>query len=88
MLSEQVNCGISLQGELQIRGDELQFLGGGPYLFGRYDRRTGKCLNEPHAEVSSQFQTAFYPYFPMYAKYESLHHTFRDGRTLEVFPQL
>ncbi len=86
VLSEQVNCGISLQGELQIRGDELQFLGGGPYQFGRYDRRTGKCLNEPHAEVSSRFQTAFYPYFPMYAKYESLHHTFRDGRTLRYSP--
>ena len=67
-LSPQVNCGISLQGELQIRGDELQFLGGGAYQFGRYDRRTGKCLNEPRAEVSSQFQTAFYPYFPHVCK--------------------
>ena len=69
-----------------IRGDELQFLGGGAYQFARYDRRTGKCLNEPRAEVSSQFQTAFYPYFPQYGKYESLHHTFRDGRTLTYSP--
>lgn len=85
-LSTQVNCGISLQGELLVRGDELQFLGGGPYQFARYDRRTGKCLNEPHNDVSSQFQTAFYAYYPQYGKFESLHHTFPDGRTLMYFP--
>jgi outer membrane protein assembly factor BamB len=84
-LSPEVNCGISLQGELQIRGDELQFLGGGAYQFGRYDRRTGKCLSEPRADLSSQFETAFYPYFPMYGKFASLFHTFRDGRTLTYF---
>ncbi|MHB0958999.1 MAG: outer membrane protein assembly factor BamB family protein [Pirellulaceae bacterium] len=86
VVSQQINNGVSLQGELQIRGDELQFLGGGVYQFARYDRRTGKCLNEPWEEVSARFQTAFYPYFPMYAKYESLHHTFRDGRTLMYAP--
>ncbi len=84
-LSPEVNCGISLQGELQIRGDELQFLGGGAYQFARYDRRTGKCLNEPRADLSSQFQTAFYPYYPMYGKFASLFHTFRDGRSLTYF---
>ena len=81
-LAEDVNCGISLQGELQMRGDELQFLGGGAYQFARYDRNTGRCLNQPRSEVTSQFQTAFYPYFPSYAKYSSLNHTFPDGRTL------
>jgi outer membrane protein assembly factor BamB len=81
-LAEDVNSGISLQGELQIRGDELQFLGGGVYLFARFDRRTGQCLNEPQSVISSQFQTVFYPYFPVYGRYVSLHHTFPDGRSL------
>jgi outer membrane protein assembly factor BamB len=85
-LSPTVNCGISLQGELQIRGEELQFLGGGAYQFGRYDLQTGTCLNEPRLEVTSQFQTAFYPYFPFYAKYVPLFHTFPDGRTLAYSP--
>ncbi len=82
-LSSEVNCGISLQGELMIRGHELWFLGGGDYLFARYDLRTGQCLNEPQHDLASEFQTAFYPYYPMYAKYASLFHTFRDGRTLK-----
>ncbi len=84
-LAEDVNCGVSLQGELQIRGNELQFLGGGAYLYARYDRHTGACLNAPSHEVTSQFQTAFYPYYPMYAKYSSLNHTFADGKTLAYF---
>ena len=81
-LAEDVNCGISLQGELQLRGDELQFLGGGAYQVARYDRKTGASLNQPRHEVTSQFQTAFYPYFPMYAKYSSLNHTLPDRKTL------
>jgi outer membrane protein assembly factor BamB len=84
-LAEDVNCGISLQGELQIRGNELQFLGGGAYLYARYDRKTGECLNQPRSQVTSQFQTAFYPYFPTYGKYSSLNHTFPDGRTLAYY---
>jgi hypothetical protein len=80
-----VDCGISLQGELQIRGDQLQFLGGGAYLLAQYDLKTGTCLNPPRHELTSQFQTAFYPYYPSYAKYSSLHHTFADGRTLRYF---
>lgn len=81
-LSDQVDCGISLQGELQILDDQLQFLGGGPYLRAQYDLKTGTCLNPPRHEPTSQFETAFYPYYPSYAKYSSLHHTFADGRTL------
>ncbi len=84
-LADDVNCGISLQGELQLRGDELQFLGGGAYQFARYDRKMGACLNPASHKVTSQFQTAFYPYFPQYAKYSSLNHTFLDGRTLQYF---
>ncbi len=86
VLSQDVNCGISLQGELQLRGNELQFLGGGAYLFARYDRQTGACLNEPRHQVTSLFQTAFYPYYPDYAQYAALHHTFADGRTLMYNP--
>ncbi len=85
VLAEDVNCGISLQGQLQLRGDELQFFGGGPYQIARYDRKTGTCLNPARHQVTSQFQTAFYPYFPKYAKYSALNHTFPDGRTLQYF---
>jgi len=81
-LAPEVNSGISLQGELFIRGPELQFLGGGKYKFARFDRATGRCLNEPKADLTSQWATAFYNYYPMYGKYASLLHTFRDGRTL------
>jgi outer membrane protein assembly factor BamB len=85
-LSPTVNCGISLQGELQLRDDELRFLGGGAYQFARYDLRTGQCLNEPRLEVTSQYQTAFYPYYPFYAKYVPLFHTFPDGRSVFYNP--
>ena len=36
-LSEQVDCGVSLQGELYIADGELRFLGGGKYEIARYD---------------------------------------------------
>ncbi len=85
VLSTDVNCGISLQGELQVRGDELQFLGGGAYQMARFDRKTGACLNSPRHQVNSQWATAFYPYFPFYAKHSALNHTFPDGRTLRHF---
>lgn len=81
-LSNKVNCGISLQGELQLRNGELQFLGGGAYLRARFDLQSGKCLNQPRHQPTSQFQTAFHAYYPQYAKYSSLNHTFPDGRTL------
>ena len=84
-LSTDVNCGISLQGELQVRGNELQFLGGGAYQIARYDRQTGACLNTARHQVTSQFATAFYPFFPRYAKYSSLNHTFPDKKTLTYF---
>ncbi|MFO7906928.1 MAG: PQQ-binding-like beta-propeller repeat protein [Planctomycetota bacterium] len=85
-LAKDVNCGISLQGELCIRDGELQFLGGGPYQRARYDLETGECLNEPRHEVTSLFHTAFYPYYPRYAKYSALNHTFRDGTTVQYNP--
>lgn len=81
-ISEQVDSGISLQGELYVDGGELRFLGGGVYHTARYDLKTGRCRNEPHHDVNSRFQTAFYPYYPQYGQYVSLHHTFPDGKTL------
>ncbi|MCI0358876.1 MAG: PQQ-binding-like beta-propeller repeat protein [Planctomycetaceae bacterium] len=81
-LSPEVNGGVSLQGELQIAGGELRFLGGSVYETARYDLTTLKCLNEPLAAVSSQFRTAFYPYYPTYGKYVSLDHRCGDGNVL------
>lgn len=81
-LSETANSGISLQGNLYVRDGELRFLGGGVCQTARYDLQTGKCLNQPYEGVSSQFQTAFYPYYPRYGRYLSLDHTLADGSRL------
>ena len=87
-LEDEVNNGISLQGNLKIaRGkegaaDELRFLAGGVYETARYDLKTLKCLNTPKSQVTSQFRTAFYPYYPAYGKYVSLDYTCDDGRSL------
>lgn len=82
VMSPEVNSGISLQGELQITDGELRFLGGGIYEVARYDLATLKCLNEPKVQITSQYHTAFYPYFPDYGKYVSLDYACADGCTL------
>ena len=82
MLSEKVNSGVSLQGSLSIRNNELCFEGGGVYQMARYDLETGKCLNTPHEGLNSRFQTAFYAYFPEYGQYESVMRGFPDGKLL------
>lgn len=82
VLSAEVNGGVSLQGELFIANNELRFQGGGVYEVARYDLETLKCLNEPKAQITAQFYTAFYPYYPEYGKYVSLEHACRDGRYL------
>ncbi len=82
VLSDEVNGGVSMQGELHIVGDELRFLGGGVYELARYDLETLKCLNKPEAVVSSQYRTAFYPYYPTYGKYVSLEYKCGDGNVL------
>ena len=82
VISESVGNGISLQGELSIVDGELRFLAGGVYETARYDLKTLACLNTPVEGVSSQFRTAFYPYYPEYGKYLSLEYTCEDGRTL------
>ncbi len=81
-LCEKVNSGVSLQGPLAIRNDELCFEGGGVYQMARYDLQTGKCVNTPHEEPTSRFQTAFYAYFPEYAQYESVTRGYPDGKLL------
>ncbi|MHC4877123.1 MAG: outer membrane protein assembly factor BamB family protein [Planctomycetota bacterium] len=81
-LSQQVNSGISLQGSLAVVDGELQFLGGGVYETARYDLKTLECLNQPTNAVSSQYRTAFYPYYPEYGKYVSLEYTCADGNSL------
>ena len=81
-LNQDVNSGISLQGNLTIVESELRFLAGGVQETARYDLETLTCLNQPHNAVTSTFRTAFYPYYPEYGKYLSLEHTCGDGRTL------
>ena len=81
-LSEKVNSGVSLQGGLSIRNNELCFEGGGVYQTARYDLKTGKCLNTPHEGLNSRFHTAFYAYFPEYAQYESVTRGYPDGTLL------
>jgi outer membrane protein assembly factor BamB len=81
-LSREVNGGVSLQGELTIADGQLRFLGGGVYHTARYDLKTLECLNEPKPQVYSQFQTAFYPYYPTYGKYLSLRHDCGNGTVL------
>jgi outer membrane protein assembly factor BamB len=81
-LAPEVDGGISVQGNLTIVDGELRFLGGGVYETARYDLKTLKCLNEPKVQVTSEFRTAFYPFYPEYGKYLSLEYTCPDGCTL------
>lgn len=82
VLSEPVNSGVSMQGNLTIKDGELRFLGGGVYETARFDLKTLECRNEPTHGVTSQFRTAFYPWYPKYGKYVSLAHKLGDGNTL------
>lgn len=81
-LEQEVNNGISLQGNLTIVDGELRFLAGGVYETARYDLETLECLNTPRKQVNSQFRTAFYPYYPDYGKYVSLDYQCADGCSL------
>ncbi len=81
-MSEKVNSGVSLQGGLAIRNNELQFEGGGVYQMARYDLNTGKCLNPVQEGLNSRWATAFYAYFPEYARYESVMRGFDNGNLL------
>lgn len=81
-LAPEVNGGVSMQGDLMIVDGALQFLGGGVYEWARYDLQTLQCLNTPKVQVTSQYRTAFYPYYPEYGKFLSLEHKRADGSTL------
>ncbi|MCA9049913.1 MAG: PQQ-like beta-propeller repeat protein, partial [Planctomycetaceae bacterium] len=81
-LAPEVNGGVSMQGDLMITDGELRFLGGGVYEVARYDLSALRCLNSPKIQVTSQYRTAFYPYYPEYGRYQSLEHTRADGTTL------
>lgn len=82
VLSTGVNSGVSMQGNLKIVDEELRFLGGGVYETARYDLKTLECRNEPKHQVTSDFRTAFYPWYPDYGKYVSLEYKCADGKTL------
>lgn len=81
-LSSEVNSGISMQGNLWIENGELRFLAGGVYETARFRLDDLACLNTPSNQVTSQFRTAFYPYYPSYGKFVSLDHTCDDGSIL------
>ncbi len=78
-IAEEVNNGISMQGNMTIVEGELRFLAGGVYETARYDLQTLECLNTPKTQVNSQYRTAFYPYYPSYGKYVSLEYRCEDG---------
>lgn len=81
-LQAQVNNGVSMQGNVRIVDDHLEFLAGGVYEVARYDLKTLECKNEPVTQVFSQYRTAFYPYYPTYGKYVSLDYECADGCSL------
>lgn len=81
-MSSEVQSGISMQGSLRIVDGELQFNGGGVYEVARFDLDTLECLNETKVQITSQFRTAFYPYYPEYGKYVSLEYECEDGALL------
>ena len=81
-LSGKVNSGVSMQGELFLEDGKLCFLGGGVYETAQFDLDNGQCLNHPKEDPTSQFRTAFYPYYPEYGNYLSLDHTLTNGRSL------
>lgn len=85
-LSERVNNGLSLQGELYLEGDTLCFAGGSVYPVGRFDCKTGRCLVEPVHAIGSQAATAFYVYYPDYGQYVPLDHRLPDGQRLHYQP--
>jgi outer membrane protein assembly factor BamB len=82
VLGTESNNGISMQGNLRIEDGELRFLAGGVYETARFDLDMLKCLNDPVEQITSQFRTAFYPYYPSYGKYVSLDYQCADGCTL------
>ena len=80
--STKTHSGVSLQGNLSIRGGLLRFPGGGVHREAQYELATGKCQNEPNDQPRASSATAFYGYFPDYGKYTSLGYRLADGKSL------
>jgi len=81
-LSPKANNGVSLQGSLFLRGDQLCFAGGNVCALASYDLGTGKCTSAVSERVGSSFRTVFYPYYPEFGQYVSLNHRLADDRLL------
>jgi outer membrane protein assembly factor BamB len=81
-ISPAAENGVSLQGELFLRGDQLCFAGGNACDLASYDLKTGKCTSTITDRVGSTFRTVFYPYYPEFGQYVSLNHKFANGKTL------
>lgn len=81
-----VQTGVSLQGPLFIEGGQLRFLGGSAYEIAAFDLADGRFTVQPHDQIRSVAQTAFYPYYPEYARLAPLHCEMGDGRTLACNP--
>lgn len=81
-LSDVVDSGISMQGEISIVDGELRFPGGGVYEMARYELDQLKCLNEPRHQLHSEYRTAFYPWYPGYNRFVSMEHTLADRSIL------
>ncbi|MHC4405726.1 MAG: outer membrane protein assembly factor BamB family protein [Planctomycetota bacterium] len=77
--------GVSLQGPLYIRDDELRFAGGSPYSIARYRLKDGSLLNEPFSEPEDlQKGTASPTLYPLYGQFVALRHRLSDGRILDA----
>lgn len=81
-LSDVVDSGISMQGEISIVDGELRFPGGGVYEVARYDLDDLKCLNQPRHQLHCEYRTAFYPWYPGYNRFVSMEHTLADKSIL------
>lgn len=81
-LSAKVKSGVSLQGSLLLRGDQLCFAGGNVCALACFDLKTGVCTSRVPERVGSSFRTAFYPYYPEFGQFVSLDHSLADGRSL------
>ena len=76
----EANEGVSLQGELYMRGGALCVPGGTMCPAAMYDLKTGQCQSKPWRGG----RTLFYPYYPQYGQYAALNHTLPDGRRLAL----
>ena len=85
VVNRELRNGVSLQGPLHIKGDELRFAGGSPYSTARYRLHDGEFLNDPYEKPEDhQKGTASPALYPLYGQFVSLHHRLSDGRILDA----